>query len=309
MRELLPLLVSTVTFTGLLLSGTMFYWGIRARQEDTRRTLELRMSGPREDALLQRRSAGENSAGLLGALDTLLLRAGATATTRGLVLGCLLLSVVGLLVLLWLLRSPLAVLGLLIGGVPLMVLRERARSRARALTLQLPDALDLVNRTLRAGHALSDSLRITAVELPAPIGEELGQVAEETRLGRSMRQSLRDLTQRYPSSFDLRLLASAILLHQDTGGHLVEMLEHLAETIRSRTLFEDKVEALTAEVRFSAAVLAGLPLVLGVLIYVIQPGYFEPMLTTELGRYLSLAGIGMLVSGALIMRQLSAVEV
>lgn len=206
-------------------------------------------------------------------------------------------------------HGPARALGLLAATVPFLLLRSRARRRSAELTRQLPDALDRIARTLRSGHAFSDALRLAATELADPIGEELARVTETHRLGVDLRDALEALARRNADNFDLRLLVGAILLHRETGGNLVEILDQLAETVRERTIFHQKVRALTAEVNVSALILGALPFVVTVALFAIEPAYLVPLFHSTLGHAM-LAGAGTsLVLGALLMRQIAAVEV
>ena len=106
----------------------------------------------------------------------------------------------------------------------------------------------------------------------------------------------------------MRLFVSAVLLQRETGGNLVEMLDNLGQTIRDRLVFQDKVRALTAEVRLSAAVLTGMPFLVAGVIFFVQPDYLRPLIETPLGRGLLLAGGCALIAGAWMMRLVSRVE-
>ena len=312
MIDLLPVLVPTVAFVAILLASTLLYWGRRTRKEADRKELGRRLGSiaPDADILRQRREGSPSALGALGdTLGRVQQQAGERRGVRGLLIRMAVLAALGVFVGALLLDGLPAALGLLAGAVPLLALRRQAAERSHLLTAQLPDALDLISRTLRAGHAFTDALRISAVELPAPIGEEFAHVSEQNRLGRELRDCLEDMVIRNAGSFDVRLFASAILLQRETGGNLVEMLDSIATTIRERLVFQDKVRALTAEVRLSAGVLTALPFVVAAMILAFQPGYLAPLWVTPMGRTMLYGGVATLLLGVQLMRMLSRVEV
>ncbi|MGK0348172.1 MAG: tight adherence protein B, partial [Myxococcota bacterium] len=132
---------------------------------------------------------------------------------------------------------------------------------------------------------------------------------EEIRFGREYREALGNLVSRNPAIFDLRLFVSSVLLQRETGGNLIEILESIASTIRSRFLFEAKVSALTSEARFSALILGSLPMLVALLLLVVNPEYMLPLITDSLGNMLLLLALMMYSLGVFLMVRLSHVEV
>lgn len=298
-----------IVFAGVSLAATLAFLSFRAATSARREELSRRL-GPEDGAqhLLRVNHEAGGPARMLGWLDRLRLRAGRTesaAEILGLALG-LAAAGVGLLAV-WL-GGPVIWLGLGLGLAPLYLLQRSAHQRARKITSQLPDALDLIARALRAGHSLPDALRVAASESRAPIGEELSRTVEEHRLGVELRTALSDLVARVPDSFELRLWVGAMLLNRETGGNLIEVLEHLADTVRERVVFEGKVAALTAEVRASAGILAALPFLAALLLSAAEPGYLQPLVRTSMGNTMLLAGSATLSIGLAAMRRLSHVE-
>lgn len=242
-------------------------------------------------------------------LHTLTLRAGTHVSVGSVIALSLLLAAAGVAFLGWLVHGPQAIVGAVLGAIPVFVLTRQAHARARLITYQLPDALDLIARALRSGHAFSEALRMAAVEMPAPIGEELVPAAEEHRLGIDLREILEGLTRRMSDSFEMRLFASSVLLHRETGGNLIEILEQLADTVRERVVFDEKVLAMTAEVRTSAAILESLPFFAAGILSIFVPGYLLPLLEPGLGQGLLVAGVLAMVTGVLLMRRIAKVNV
>lgn len=312
MDGFLPTLFASAIFAGLLLAGSFLYWSVRTREEAEQDELGRRLGVTPAELALRHAREGTPAARALGgfgrSLHALLARAGARATVERLLIQSGLFAAVGLVLTVRLLQGPVQFGGALLGAVPWLYLMRQVRLRDKMLTAQLPDALDLICRSLRAGHAFSDALRIAALEMQPPVNVELAMVFEEHRLGLDMRDSLHHLVQRNPAHFDLRLFASAVLLQRETGGNLIEILEHLSNTIRERLIFENKVEALTAEVRMSAAILTALPFVVGGIILALRPGYMTPLFETAPGRSMLLFAAVLMTAGVLAIRRLSRVE-
>ncbi len=241
-------------------------------------------------------------------LEGLLFEAGEDGAVRWLLMRMVFISVTGGALGL-LAMGPPGLIAVALGAVPVLVLRSRAKRRSRELSEQLPDALDLMARTLRAGHALSDALRTCAAEMPQPIAEELGRIYEEHYLGRDLRDALMHMAERNPSNFELRLVVSCLLLQRKTGGNLVELLDNIAATVRARFVFDAKVRALTAEARLSASVLAILPFAVALAIFIMRPEYLTPLISEGLGILLLVVAGLAFSAGLILLRNLSQVEV
>lgn len=311
MISLLPFLFASAVFAGVLLTMNLVFWSARSRSLEQQETLGRRLGVMVHEGELLRAPAAPTPAwlGPVGRpLEGVLQRAGLDETPAAFVTRSALFAAVGAVCVTVIARSPLGLIGLVLGLLPLFFARRAAELRSSQVTAQLPDGLDLITRTLRAGHALSDALRISAAELPQPLGADLARVAEQHRLGRDLRECLLELVERNRGCFDVRLFVSAVLLQRETGGNLVEMLDSLAQTIRDRLVFQEKVRALTAEVRLSAAVLTGLPFLVAAVILAVQPDYLRPLLDTDLGRTMLAAGACSLIAGAWMMRLVSQVE-
>jgi tight adherence protein B len=136
---------------------------------------------------------------------------------------------------------------------PTLLLLLAAGRRSRALSEQLPEALDMVSRSLRAGHAISGALQMVATEMPSPVNVEFGRAFEEQRLGLSLDQAILHMTHRAPSNQDLKIFVVSVIIQKETGGNLAEILEGIADTIRARYRFQGKLRAITAEGRASGS--------------------------------------------------------
>src|SRR5205823_3459480 len=148
----------------------------------------------------------------------------------------------------------------------------RRFSRLKKFASQLPDALELVARALRAGHSLAAGMHVVAEEMPSPIADEFGRVYEEQNLGIAIEESLESMCGRVPN-LDLRFFVTSVAIQRQTGGDLAEILDKIGYVIRERYRILGQVKALTAEGRLSGIVLIALPFVLFLVMLHVQPTY------------------------------------
>ena len=166
-----------------------------------------------------------------------------------------------------------------VGGVYTWV-NKKAKKRMDLLDEQLPDAVELMVRSLRVGHPLSSALAIVAKEIPDPLGTEFGIIGDESAYGRDVTESLKAFAERMDSQ-DLRFLAVAVAIQQQSGGNLAEILEGLAKVIRARFKLFRRVKAITAEAKWSGMFLSGFPIVAMIAISVIKPDYYDGVKETS----------------------------
>jgi tight adherence protein B len=219
----------------------------------------------------------------LQGLEKLLYRAGGSLTV-GRFLGLVaILGGGGFLAALLLTDSPVRSLpALLAGSLPWLFVRRTASKRMRTFEEQLPDALELMTRCLRTGHALGAGFQMVGEELPDPIGPEFALVAEEIRLGLEIRDALANLINRVDNE-DLPYFNTAVLIQRQTGGNLGELLDKLGGLLRERTQFHGRVHALTAQGRGAATFLAlWLPFIIGV-VWMVAPEYLRPLFENDWG--------------------------
>ncbi len=167
--------------------------------------------------------------------------------------------------------------------LPLFWVLWRRKRRLKAFGGQLPEALDMLARALRSGQSLAAGMGMVASELGAPLGKEFGRVFEEQNLGIAWEDSLDALTERVPN-VDLRFFATALILQRQTGGDLAEILDKIAGLIRERFQIWGQVQALTGKGRISGVVLMGLPVVLFIAVYRLNPDYLMVLFTDPLGK-------------------------
>lgn len=160
---------------------------------------------------------------------------------------------------------------------PILFLKFKKKRRIKQLSAQLPDALDLIVRSLRAGHPISSSLSLVSREMKDPMGTEIGIVVDEMTYGLDFREALENLRERIPAP-DLHYLVVTINIQHGTGGNLAEVLSNLSTVIRSRYQMFAKIKALSAEGRISATILSVIPLFVLAAVWATSPGYYKAVL-------------------------------
>ena len=160
--------------------------------------------------------------------------------------------------------------------IPVIAVWRTRASRIRKFTLKLPEALDVANRSLSAGHPLPAAISLVARELPDPVGTEFGLLSDELTYGTTLDDALVNLSHRVGAE-DLNLLAIALSVQAGTGGNLVEILQNLSKTLRDRTMLKAKVKAISSEGRITAIFMSIYPFLLYALIKALAPTYFDPV--------------------------------
>lgn len=199
-------------------------------------------------------------------------------------------------------------MGVTLAVLPLAWLLLRRRRRFRQFAKQLPDALELVSRALRAGHSLASGFNLIAGEMRDPIAKEFNRVFEESNLGVPMEEALENLTDRIPN-LDLRFFATAVVLQRQTGGDLAEILDKIGYLIRERFKIWGQVQALTGEGRLSGIVLLALPPVLFLAVYRLNPDYVMPLFTDPMGRKMLTGAIVLQLIGAIVIKKIISIKV
>jgi len=273
--------------------------GIEARELDVTIVKERRLSeNPEFDALLRRLPGARR-------LDRMLQQAGASYLVARLLALCLAFMLPGLIVAAWLgLPAPVWPLaGLASAALPLMQLSRAREARLARFERQLPEALDMMSRAMRAGHAFPTALKLVAEEVTAPLGEEFKAAFDEVNFGVSMGDALQNLAQRVPS-MDLQYFVVAVLIQRESGGNLTELLTSISTIIRDRHKLAGQVRVLSAEGRISAWVLCLLPFGAGFAMYMANPGTMGVLVNDPVGRKMSGAAITMMILGVLAIRKI-----
>lgn len=205
----------------------------------------------------------------------------------------------------WAAAAACGALGL---AAPFLYARRRRALRFRAFEEQLPEAIDLLSRAIRAGHPLSAGLKMVADEGPDPLGGEFRRVFEEQRFGLPPEDALLGLTERV-DLVDVRILVTAILIQREVGGNLAEILDKIAYTIRARFGIRRQLRVYTAQGRFTGYVLGVLPLAVGSLIFLVNPDYLMILFREPVGRTMIVAAAFMQVLGYLWIRRIVNIEI
>ena len=168
---------------------------------------------------------------------------------------------------------PLLIFFFVAVGLPLLVLRRSRNKRIQKFARQLPDALDMIVRSLRAGHPASVAIGLVAREMPDPLGTEFGIVTDEITFGLSLENAVRKLSQRV--GFEgLNLLSISLSIQSKTGGNLTEILDNLSKVLRERQKLRMKIRALSSEGRLSAWMISLFPIVMFLILQVLAPAYY-----------------------------------
>ncbi|MFD2365562.1 type II secretion system F family protein [Pseudoduganella sp. GCM10020061] len=244
-------------------------------------------------------------------IDRLLLQADLRWSSGRLMLTCLGAGALGMFVARGILAQPATVTlgaGALMAALPVAYVLRRRAKRLQRLERQLPDALDLLTRALRAGHAFSAGLQMIGDEMPQPIASEFNFTHDEINFGVSMEQALINLSERVPLT-DLRYFVVSVVIQRDSGGNLTEVLSNLSRLIRERLKLMGRVRVLSAEGRMSAWILAVMPFALAGLLQAFNPEFMKPMWSDPIGitilQYLS----AMMVLGILLLRKITRIHV
>jgi tight adherence protein B len=216
-----------------------------------------------------------------------------------------LLAAVGFVVGYLMSRSPL--IGLIVGAsvalLPFAYVKYKKHKKTLAFERQMPDAMELLARSLRAGHTLPSAIELLGDEMDDPMATEMKIAYEEQRFGLSMSDAMVHMLERVDSQ-DLRYFVSALLIQQETGGNLAELMEKIAAVVRARLNFKVKVRALTAMGRMSAYIMIVTPVVAFLLLMLIARQYASVLLTSNTGRKMLIVGIILLVIGSFSLRKL-----
>lgn len=278
--------IYVVAAASVILAGEAFYLSL-TRRRSRQVTVNHRLRRLSDDApaertlqnLLRERGLTDSGDFIFGFvwLNRLYTQSGVTGNPltfaasfflAGLALALLLWFAIGL--------SALAAFVILLAvgfALPLFVLRRARKKRILKFTRQLPDALDMIVRSLRAGHPASVAIGLVAREMPDPLGTEFGIVADEITFGLSMEQAVRKLSERV--GFEgLHLLSVSLSIQSKTGGNLTEILANLSSVLRERQKLVMKIRALSAEGRVSAWIISLFPIVMFVVLQLLAPSYY-----------------------------------
>jgi tight adherence protein B len=243
-------------------------------------------------------------------LGLLIIQAGRTWTVASVLLG----SIVAALVTGWAASMFVPALPLVlliagaVGSAPYAYLSLQRASRFRRFEETLPEAIDLMCRALKAGHAVTSMIEMVSQETADPVASEFRIVFEEQNLGLPLREAILNLANRVPLD-DVRFLSTAILVQKETGGNLAEILDKTAFIMRERMRLKGQVRIYTAQGRVSGWVLCMLPFVMFLLLTLVHPEYEKKLWTDPLGLHLVYAGLIMMAIGVFLIRKIVDIKV
>ena len=197
--------------------------------------------------------------------------------------------------------------GALAAMAPTAVLRIKATKRLLKFEEQFPEALDLLSRALKAGHAFTTGLGMIAEEMPAPIGPEFQLLHDQQNFGMPLPDALKEFARRVPL-LDARFFVTAVLIQREAGGNLSEILDNIATVIRDRFRVKRQIRVISAHGRLTGWVLVAIPPSLGAVLFVINPSHWKTLIGNPLGIKLIIAAIVLQVTGTLIIRKLIRIE-
>jgi tight adherence protein B len=248
--------------------------------------------------------------GANSSLARLIEQSGVATTPSAVMLGCVLAGLVMAVALFVVVRRPIfAPIAFIAGAtLPIIWLKHKRSARLKRFEEQFPDALDLMSRALRAGHAFQTSMGMVAEELPAPVGVEFKKAFEQQNFGLPLRDVLDQLAERV-TLLDVKFFVTAVTIQRETGGNLAEILDNLAHVVRERFKILRQVRVHTAHGRFTGYVLLSLPAALAVALTFINPEHMKLLYTERMGQTMIVVAIIMQTIGYVWIRKIIKIEV
>lgn len=310
--EAWPLLIGAALVAVLLAeSAYMLLFRAKEYRANVNRRLQIQaQAGDRAEALLQlKRERGigdEDGSKALGALLTLIRQTGLRIGLKQIGLLWGLSALVGPFVPFAFGKGePLYMLLGLIGGaaLPLLVLRWLRARRIKRFSELFADAVDVIVRSLKAGHPLPIAINLVAREMPDPVGTEFGMVADELSFGLDLETAMRNMCLRVGQE-DLPLFVTSISIQAATGGNLAAILEGLSKLIRDRFKMRRKIRAISSEARMSAMVLVALPFVMFFMIQIVEPNFFDAARGKDETQVVAIGALCWMAIGVMLMKKL-----
>jgi tight adherence protein B len=254
------------------------------------------------------RLIGQSSRGV--SMNRWLEQTGVKITGSGLVLVSLAAAFAGFVIsAMFTTLPPARLIGAVIGAaIPSIVLNVKRGRRLRRFEEQFPEALDLIARALKAGHAFATGLKMAADETQDPVGPEFRKTFDEQNFGLPLKDALANMAERNPL-LDVRFFATAVLIQRETGGNLAEILENLARVVRERFKILRQVRVSTAHGRLTGYVLLGLPVAVGIMLSFSSPDSMNLLFRDSLGQALLMGAAVLQFIGYMWIRQIVKIEV
>ena len=320
MLAALIVFVVVAAIVGAVLHSAMKVPGALAERRMERRLQEVsfRESGPTGGPMSFVRQKSDGPLPALGrvfggddsGLARLIEQSGVNTSPSTILLVSIGLSVVFVLLSMMLVRLPVAwIIAGVMGCVsPTLWLKYKRSVRMKKFEEQFPEALDLLSRAIRAGHAFQTAMGMVADELPAPVGIEFRKSFDQQNFGLPLKDALDEFSVRMPS-LDVRFFVTAVLIQRETGGNLSEILDNLAHVVRERFKILRQVRVHTAHGRFTGYVLLALPAALGIALNFINPDHMRLLFEERMGHMMIATAIVMQIVGYIWIRKVIKIEV
>lgn len=243
-------------------------------------------------------------------LDRIIVQSGLSVTLGDVILLTLLFGGAGVFVPMYLGRGLLfgILLGCILAALPTLYIFRARTKRMQRLENQLPDAIDLMGRAMRAGHAFPNALKMVGEEMSDPIGSEFRTLFDEINYGVSLEDALLNLLERVPST-DLQYFVVALLIQRETGGNLAELLDNISAIVRARIKLMGEIRTLSAEGRLSAWILSLLPFATALMINIVNPGFMTVLWNDPAGLKLIYFALFMMAFGIWWMSRIIKIRV
>lgn len=243
-------------------------------------------------------------------LSRLIEQSGTESTLGVFMLLSIVLASGGFVIGLWVASNALLslIIAFVLGVFPFLYVYLKKKRRMEKFQRQLPDALDLIARALKAGHAFTGGLKMVGDELGEPVGTEFEKTLHEINFGLGIPEALKGLTQRVDCP-DLRFFIISVIIQRETGGNLAEILGKIAYLIRERFKLQNRVQVLAAEGKLSAIILIAIPFVIALALSVLNPVYIKTLFIDPLGKALVAFALLMMAIGIVVMKRMIEIKV
>jgi tight adherence protein B len=318
-------MVGLLTFVVLLLVTELIAHALRTfkdpHRNKVRRRLKVLSATAQEDGasgLLRKRMLSEvpvlhrllSSLPAAKSLDRLLEKANVRHSLGFFILLSLVLALAGFSGSSFVMSNPVLSLAVAVflGGTPYFFVVLKKDRRMNKMEEQLPNALELIARGLRAGHAFSTAINFAAEEFDDPLGPEFAKILDEVNFGVSVSEALKHLAERVDSA-DVKYFVVSVIIQRDTGGNLAEVMDRIAFIIRERFKLRGKIRVLSTEGKLTACVLVALPLLVVTVLSFINPTYIKGLWVESRGKMLTVAAAVMMTAGILVIRKMIRIKV
>jgi tight adherence protein B len=243
-------------------------------------------------------------------LSRMIEQSGTESTLGVFILLSIVLASGGFVIGLWVASNALLslIIAFFLGVFPFLYVYLKKKRRMEKFQRQLPDALDLIARALKAGHAFTGGLKMVGDELEEPVGTEFDKTLHEINFGSGIPEALKNLTQRVDCP-DLRFFIISVIIQRETGGNLAEILAKIAYLIRERFKLQNRVQVLSAEGKLSAIILIAIPFVIALALSVLNPVYIKTLFIDPVGKALVAFALFMMAIGIIVMKRMIEIRV